>query len=193
MASILIRLSTIIMVAVSLTGCGDTLNGTYSGAGQGFLDKLTFMSDGTVEVTFMQMTKEGTYAIDGKKVKITLGDDTHVLTLDDRGCLDGGGMLGIYCTNGGGGRRIATGSGLLGVYKAGDSEASIMLDFQNGQKVRVTIAEAGGGKGTAEGAYEINGQRITLTVPGGMPLVLTHRGEMLEGSLDGHSIKFVKR
>jgi hypothetical protein len=68
-----------------------------------------------------------------------------------------------------------------------------MLDFQNGQKVRVTIAEAGGGTGTAEGTYAINGKRITLTVPGGMPLVLTRQGEILQGSLDGHSIKFVKR
>jgi hypothetical protein len=84
-------------LVVLLAGCGSPIQGTYSGRGTGFLDKMTFKSGGKVDLTFMGMTKEGTYEVDGKSVKITHGGETTILTLDDQGCLDGGGLIGKYC------------------------------------------------------------------------------------------------
>jgi hypothetical protein len=86
-------------VVVLLAGCGHKIRGTYSGAGRGFFDKLTFESGGKVEISFMSMTKEGSYEVDGKRVKVTAGGDTQIFTIDDHGCLDGGGLLGRYCKN----------------------------------------------------------------------------------------------
>lgn len=83
--------------ALLLAACGNSLSGKYEGGDHGFLDSLNFTSGDKVELTFMGMTKEGTYSRDGKKVKITNGNDTQILTIDDNGCLDGGGMLGKYC------------------------------------------------------------------------------------------------
>ena len=42
----------------------------------------------------MGMTHEGTYVLDGKRVKITISGDTTIMTIDDQGCLDAGGSDG---------------------------------------------------------------------------------------------------
>ena len=55
----------------------------------------------------MGQTKEGTYVVEDKKVKITIGSETNILTIRDDGCLDGGSMVGVFCKDG----KKATNSG----------------------------------------------------------------------------------
>ena len=80
-----------------LNGCGNGLEGTYVGGSNAFFDQLTFISGKTVEIVFMGAAKEAQYTVDGTKVRISTAGETQVFNLNDKGCLDGGGMLGTYC------------------------------------------------------------------------------------------------
>lgn len=105
------------------------------------------------------------------------------------------------CIGAGGDRASGTGSTSRpsdaggtpsGRYRAENAGESITLDFRDGQNVRVTLADGRTVLEAADGRYELNGDRITIRVPGGMPLVLTNRGKALEGMMDGHKVRFVR-
>jgi hypothetical protein len=83
--------------AAMLGACGGGIEGTYNGGDNSFLESISFKSGGKVHVTFMGMTKEGSYTIDGDEVTISVNGDTEVLRKDGHGCLVGGGFLGSYC------------------------------------------------------------------------------------------------
>jgi hypothetical protein len=92
------RLITIVLVlTVALVGCGKKLSGTYTPSDNGIFEKLTFTSGNKVEITVFGSTSEVSYEVDGNKLKITNAGQTQVFTIDDKGCLDGGGMIGKYC------------------------------------------------------------------------------------------------
>lgn len=92
---------TILLSCTLYVGCTRGLSGTYvangDSLGSALVSSLTFTSEGKVEVTGMGITKEGTYELEGTKVKITVSGDTTIMTLDENGCLDGGAMLGKFC------------------------------------------------------------------------------------------------
>jgi hypothetical protein len=181
------RLAALFVAALVLVGCGQRVRGTYSGAGRGFFDHLTFQSGGKVEISFMSMTKEATYEVDGNKVKVTHGGDTQVFTIEDNGCLNGGQLLGSYCRDGGEGNSV-----LSGVYKAGQGSDGIALSFLDAKRVLVRISERGRAGDSAEGTYRVNGKQVTVNVPGGQPLVLDRHGDTLEGSMEGTRLRFIK-
>lgn len=133
------------------------------------------------------MTKEATYEVDGKKVKVTTGGDTQIFTIDDTGCLDGGQLLGRYCREG-----EERAEGLSGIYKAGQGDAGIALNFLDTQRVRVQISERGRAGDSAEGTYKIDGKQVTVKVRGGTPLVLRLDGDAVEGSMQGARVRFVR-
>jgi hypothetical protein len=93
----LFPIAAIAVASILLTACGSGMQGTYKSHKGAFFDKLTFNSGGKLEITFMGMTKDGSYVVDDRKVRITVGNDNQVFTLDDKGCLVGGGLLGTYC------------------------------------------------------------------------------------------------
>ena len=93
----LIVLSFMLLLGLFITSCGGKLSGTYSGNGEAFFDKINFTSGSKVDIYFMGASKEGTYEISGNKVKITVAGENQLFTIDDKGCLDGGGQLGKYC------------------------------------------------------------------------------------------------
>ena len=170
--------------------CGSRVKGIYTG--DGFFDRLNFKSGGKVEITFMTMTKEGTFAVEGNKVKLTAGGDTQVLAIDDKGCLDGGRLLGKYCKGEASG---ASGSSraLSGAYKAGDSTGGITLNFLQGRQVHLTMVERGARPETANGTYQMDGDKVTISVRGGLPMVLRRRGNALEGAFGGRGFTFEKQ
>jgi hypothetical protein len=193
-SSPLTRVATVILFAISFGACGSSLEGIYAGGDNSFFERLTVKADHKVEVTFMGMTKEGTYAVEGQKVKITVGAETQVFTLDEKECLHGGGLLGTYCK---GDQRAAvrghTNGPLSGTYRAGDQGESITLEFRDGRTVHMTLAESGINKDVADATYDVSGDRVTITFPGGIPLTLTRKGHALEGAFDGRRVTFVKQ
>lgn len=80
-----------------LSACGQQVSGLYTGQEGSFLESMNFKSGGKVELTFMGGTGEGTYEIEGNKVKVTNNGETQLLTIDADGCLDGGRRIGKYC------------------------------------------------------------------------------------------------
>jgi hypothetical protein len=204
-------LSFAISVTIPLAGWGASLEGDYQGTGNSFFEKLSFRSGGKVRVTFGGMTKVGTFEIDGNEVLITIANETNVFTIDPQGCVVGGGLLGKYCKGGSaaksGDKAAASGvsgtsstggapAALSGVYKAGNPDMSIALDFQENQKVRLTVAGKKAKKESVDATYKIAGNRVTISVPDGSPpLVLTRSGNTLEGAPEGEAVKmkFVKQ
>ncbi len=192
-------------VIVAPPAHGAALEGDYAGTGNSFFEKLSFRPGGKVRITFGGMTKVGTYEVDGKEVLITVGNETNVFTLDAQGCVVGGGFLGKYCKGGdkaasadkGGGdgsAAAAAGGGkpasLSGTYKTGTPEMNIALQFKPDQKVRVTVAGSKAKKESVDATYKVAGDRVTISVPDGSPpLVLTRKGNTLEGAPEGETMK----
>lgn len=88
----------LIITALLFVGCSNAkLEGTYVGEKGAFLEKITFTSSSTVELTFFGSTTEATYTTENNKVKINNAGEIQVLTITDNGCLDGGGFIGKYC------------------------------------------------------------------------------------------------
>jgi hypothetical protein len=207
-------LSLAISMTLPPTAWSAKLEGDYQGTGNSFFEKLSFRSGGKVRVTFAGMTKVGTFEIDGNEVLVTIANETNVFTIDAEGCVVGGGLLGKYCkggsaskdgdeaaTSGGGDKQGAAPSGgetagLSGIYKAGDGNMNIALDFKPNQKVRVTVAGKKAKKESVDATYKIAGNRVTISVPDGSPpLVLVRSGNTLEGAPEGETMKmkFVKQ
>ena len=75
----------------------DGLRGTYVGQKGSFLEKMTFISNNKVELTFFGSTTEATYTKEDNKVKINNAGENQIFTISDDGCLHGGGFIGTYC------------------------------------------------------------------------------------------------
>jgi hypothetical protein len=193
----------VLAVALASAVWAAKLEGEYLATGNSFFEKIAFKSGGKVRVTFMGMTKVGTYEIEGDEVLITVGNDTNVFTLDAQGCVAGGGLLGTYCKGGkrqassskdtdkeGGAHNVSKIAKLSGVYKAGNSDASIVLDFKTENKVRITVSGAKAKKESHDAKYTVVGDRVTINDPnGGQPLILTRKGNTLEGAPEGEDMK----
>jgi hypothetical protein len=80
---------------VFLLGCSKSLSGTYGEKGG---VSFEFHSNGKVELDVLGPKQEATYVVEDGKVKISNGTQgTMVLDIDDKGCLDGGAMMGKLC------------------------------------------------------------------------------------------------
>src|ERR1043166_265270 len=93
-------------------------------------------------------------------------------------------LLGA-CTPGGG--------GLSGTYEAKDPSLTMTLEFKSGGKVQMTMQQAGGQPDVTEADFMVNGNQVTVQVPGGMPLVLTRNGKTLDGRTMGQIMHFNKK
>ena len=81
--------------ALGLAACGNSLSGTYGKKGE---VSFEFHSNGKVELDVLGPIQEASYVVEDGKVKITNGSQgTMVLKIDDKGCLDGGIMMGKLC------------------------------------------------------------------------------------------------
>ena len=93
-----LRRTALLLVAAPLAlllGCGNSLSGTYGKKGE---VNFEFHSNGKVDLDVIGPIQEATYVVEDGKVKITNGSQgTMVLRIDDKGCLDGGVMMGKLC------------------------------------------------------------------------------------------------
>jgi hypothetical protein len=184
------RLSLLTVLSLPLLACGPAVQGEYSGEGTGFLEKINFKDDNVVELTFMGMTREGTYEIDDDKVKINNGGDISILRIDDKGCLVGGGILGTYCKKDGGDSDDAeddasndSPEGTRWALRMGGDEMAI--EFVSDDQVKmITNGEA------EQWEYEADGDEITIHGPEGRDMVFTRHGDTLSGGAEGVTLTF---
>jgi hypothetical protein len=185
------------IATLTLVACGGGgLSGEYTppDGGGGFFEKLAFTSGKKVQITFMGQTRELTYQVDGKTLKIISpnASETQIFTMDNAGCIDGGGMIGRYCRSGG---AAASGSGreLAGTWEAKAPGGSFRLTFAGGNKVQMTMQDDGGSPETHDGSYTVSGNTVTISSPGGMPIQLTRKGGSLEATMGGLTMTFTQR
>jgi hypothetical protein len=155
-----------------------------------------------VDVVLIGVTHEGTYEMDGDTVTVVGANGTRTpLTLASNGCLDGGGLVGTYCKDGGAPPAASAGArspgGLAQLYEATTSEGRITLAFSAGRKVQLTMVPTGladaPDRMSFDVGYEMSGNEITVTLPGSEPLMLTRAGDDLEGTMNGETVRFVKK
>lgn len=178
--------------AALLSACGTRIEGTYVGRGPTFLQSLEFDSDGKVNVTFMGMTRQGTYSVEDDQVVVTVGADSNVFKIDDAGCLAGGGFLGSYCKEGNS-RPAAPDEKLAGTYVAMIAGGSIALEFADDHAVRMTMVDPNGAEESGNVTYALNGDRVTIAGPEGQKLELTREANKLEGYMGDLQVRFVRR
>ncbi|MBN9533264.1 MAG: membrane lipoprotein lipid attachment site-containing protein [Alphaproteobacteria bacterium] len=87
----------IAMATLALTACSPRLSGVYKGTGNAIFEKIEFLSGGKADVSIFGTIREGKYEVDGKRVVISLNGQNQVFEIDDKGCLDGGRLVGTYC------------------------------------------------------------------------------------------------
>jgi hypothetical protein len=83
--------------------------------------------------------------------------------------------------------------GLSGTYEAKQPEGTFTIDFKSGGKVEMTMQETGGKPETSNGDFLVDGNKVTIQVPGGMPLVLVKNGKVLEANMMGQILHFEKK
>lgn len=185
------------LLSLFLAACGSSIEGVYSGKDTGFLDQIEIKGDHKVELMFMGMLKEGTYEIEGDRIKINNAGEINILRIDGDGCLDGGGILGRYCKGEGRSAPSSTSSvkpahgspGLVGSrFAAGPAGDEWILEFLDDSVVRMVI------DGDSEKLeYVTRGGDIIVRGMDGQELVLVPRGNDLEGGPDGMVMLFKKR
>jgi hypothetical protein len=87
----------------------------------------------------------------------------------------------------------SAGGDLSGTYQATGTGGSMTLEFKSGGKVTVTMQETGGQPDVAEADYMIEGDRVTIQIPGGFPFVVVRSGNTLEGGPMGEILHFRKK
>ena len=82
---------------------------------------------------------------------------------------------------------------LSGTYESSDKEGVMTIEFKGGGKVHMTMQEVGGQPESSDGDVLIDGNKVTIQIPGGMPLTLTRNGSALEGTFMGQTLRFSKK
>jgi hypothetical protein len=86
------------------------------------------------------------------------------------------------------------GSGdLSGTYEAKDPAITMTLDFAKDHKVHLTMQPTGGPADNSDADYLIDGNKVTVQVPGGVPFELVRNGKTLDGTLMGQILHFEKK
>ena len=197
---------TLVVCAVAVACGGGRVQGEYIGKkGESFFDSLTFRSDGKVEVVLIGVRHEGIYEVDGDQVTITAPNgERNPLRLDSNGCLTHP-IAGTYCKGGSGraavrddaGRGESLDSPGTDVYEAFVREGQIKIEFGAARKARVTMVPTtttdAPERLSFDVSYGVDGNQITVNLPGNEPLLLTRAGSDLQGTMNGDTVRFVKR
>lgn len=199
------RCAAIALTIGTLAGCGSKVDGTYvPEGGAGLISSITFKSGGKCELTGLGMTKEGTYEIEGNKIKLTVSGETNILTMDDQGCIDGGGIIGKFCksaaksSGGASAKGGSSSSGKSGGAPSGLYECNVpdgtkfTLEFSAGGKCKMTMIDHGQPDVT-DGNWTLNGDDIMIQSDQGMPMNLKRNGPSLVADMGGMQMTFVKK
>jgi hypothetical protein len=194
-----------LLICAVTAACGGGVQGEYLGKdGETLFNSLTFRSDGKVEIVFVGGKHEGRYEADGESIVMTSpnGDKT-LLRVNANGCLTNS-LIGIYCKGRSGGSSASAGATAAKsdppgseVYEARAREGQIRLEFGAARKARITMVPTGIADApermSFDVSYAVDGDQITVNLPGSERLMLTRTDGDLEGTMNGETVRFVKR
>jgi len=199
----------VLLATVLVAGCGNDIKGTYVGGNDSLLGSLTFKDGGKVDVVLINgIGGEGTYEVDGDKVRVTANGQTNELTIGSDDCLHGPIMMGTLCKGEKKAERASassagsappssaqSGGGLSGsTFEAAAEGGRMVFQFTDGQTVRVSVLAPGQpeGTGAAVGTYSTSGDQVTITVDGA-PERFTLNGNSLTGNFGGEQVTFTRK
>src|SRR5688500_6951226 len=197
--------TTALVLCALAAACGGSGEGEYIGkTGESFFDSLTLRSGGKLDVVMIGVRHEGTYAVDGDQVIITASNGQRTpLHVESNGCLTHP-IAGTYC-KGSRGASSASAEATADksdparapgaeVYEARAREGQIRLEFGAARKARITMVPTGIADApermSFDVSYALDGDRVTVNLPGNEPLMLTRAGGDLEGTLNGETVRF---
>jgi hypothetical protein len=200
-----IAATTALVFCLLAAACGGGVAGEYVGKkGESFFDSLTFRSDGKVDVVMIGVRHEGVYETDGDQVFITAPNGERTpLRIESNGCLTHP-IAGTYCKGGSSASAAADTSNAPAssaagaeVYEARAREGQIRLEFGAARKARITMVPTGLADApermSFDVSYAVDGDQVTVNLPGNEPLTLIRAGGDLEGTMNGETVRFVKR
>jgi hypothetical protein len=118
-----------------------------------------------------------------QRISLSLGFALCLLTLP---WLSGCGSKSETPTTATANSPAARGGSVSGTYSAGTEENGIEVQFQSGRKVTVRTSDS---PIPSFGYYEIKGDVIVVTIPGGASMELKRNGNALEGTIAGRPIR----
>ena len=181
--------------ALLLAGCSGGVKGTYLGGDDSLLKSMTFKDDNKVDVVLINgIGGEGTFEVDGDKVRVSSNGTTNELTIDGD-CLRGPLMVGTLCKGGQPESSANSGAsggsgGLAGsTFEVSGNGGRMALQFVDAQTVRITTVAPGApvGNGSVEGTYSTIGDQVVITMQG-EPATFTLNGNTLTGDLGGGDV-----
>ena len=191
--------------ALLVAGCSSGVKGTYLGGDDSLMQSMTFKSGGKVDIVLANgIGGEGTFEVDGDKIRVSANGTTNELTIGKDDCLHGPLMLGTLCKGGGkpaanaGVGSDAQGTGNLAGSRfespAPDGGGKMVIEFTDGRTIKISAVVPGEseGNGAAVGTYSTIGDQVVISVQGS-PETFTLKGNTLIGSFGGEEVRFTRR
>lgn len=191
----------VLSASLLFAACGGGVKGTYVGGHDSLLGSLTFKDGGKVDVVLINgIGGEGTYEVDGDKVRVSANGQTNELTIGSDDCLHGQLMLGTLCK---GKQPSASASsaapaprgGLAGsTFEASANGGRMTFQFTDGETVKVSTLAPGApeGSGSIVGRYTTSGDEVIVTIQGDAQ-TFTVNGNTLTGNLGGDQVTFTRK
>ena len=198
MRASLLPLSGIAFVMACSGSSGSGVTGTYSAAG-GVPISLQLKSRGAVTVAAEGLgSSTGTYTVDGEKLIITMDGQSHTFIRDGNCIEDTRSVFGRLCKGGeaGAAANVSTRSVPAvpsGTWVAATSEGEFKLEFQPGNRLRLTATPPGGQAESQDGTFIIEGDQIHATLAQSMPMVLRFVNNTYESTSFGFPMTFARR
>jgi len=85
------------------------------------------------------------------------------------------------------------GGRISGTYESKTPDGTMTIEFKSGGKAHLTMRPSGGQPDNFDGDYMMDGNKVTVQVSGGMPLVLVRNGRTLDANMMGQILHFTKK
>lgn len=201
------RTAVALAAGLTLLACGGGSAGSRGGSGGTYTSVaddagvLELKPGGTYSFTVPGLgTSEGSYTVDGEKILITMGGQTHTFIKTGECIEDARQMFARMCIGGKAGEAVTQGpaapglDGATGTWKAATGDGEFILEFKSGSALAVTVTVPGGSPETRQGTYTVEGRTIHARLgEGGDPMVLTLINGAWESTSFGFPMKFVKQ
>jgi hypothetical protein len=187
---------------IAVAGCGGSgsesaATGSYSSVGDEGL-VFDFKSGGAVTMSAraLNVSSSGTYTVDGDKLVATIDGQEHTFIRDGKCIEDARRMFGKLCQGGKAGAQsnVSTRKPPVteGVWTSKNADGDFRLEFKPGNKVTLSGTIPGGKTDTLEGTYTVDGDRVDVRLPQGMPLQLRFVNGAYETTSLGLPMKFTR-
>lgn len=188
-----------LIVAVACGGgSGSGVTGTYAAVDDVPLT-MEFKSGGGFTMSAAGLgSSSGTYTVDGEKLIVSVDGQTHTFIRDGNCIEEPRQIFGKLCKGGKAGaatnvstRNVPTTP--AGTYVATNADGVFTLEFQPGNRLRLTATPPGGQPDAVEGTFSVEGDMLYATLAQSKSMVLKFVNNTYESTAFGLPMKFVRK